>query len=113
MLHRFLSNNRDELIARCRAKVGARSKLRRGAELPHGMSLFIDQLIAALRIEQTATPMESRRISGPAGGQPVSSVMGNSAAVHARELMRNGYTVDEVVHDYGDLCQAVTDLAFE
>ena len=24
-----------------------------------------------------------------------------------------GYTVDQVVHDYGDLCQAITDLAFE
>lgn len=23
------------------------------------------------------------------------------------------YTFDQVVHDYGDLCQAVTDLAFE
>lgn len=27
--------------------------------------------------------------------------------------MRHGYTVEEVVHDYGDLCQAITDLAFE
>ena len=24
-----------------------------------------------------------------------------------------GYTADQVVHDYGDLCQAITDLAFE
>ena len=113
MLHRFLTANRAELIARCRAKVSARSVLRRSAELPHGISLFLDQLIEALRIEQTSRPMESRRISGPAGGQLVSSVMGESAAEHARELLRNGYTVDEVVHDYGDLCQAVTDLAFE
>lgn len=57
--------------------------------------------------------MESRRITGPAGGQPVASVMGSSAALHARELLRSGYTVNEVVHDYGDLCQAVTSLAFE
>lgn len=27
--------------------------------------------------------------------------------------MHLGYTVDQVVHDYGDLCQAITDLAFE
>lgn len=27
--------------------------------------------------------------------------------------MALGYTVDQVVHDYGDLCQAITDLAIE
>jgi signal transduction histidine kinase len=27
--------------------------------------------------------------------------------------MLHGFTVDQVVHDYGDLCQAITDLAFE
>jgi signal transduction histidine kinase len=29
------------------------------------------------------------------------------------ELLQHGFTVDQVVHDYGDLCQAITDLAFE
>jgi hypothetical protein len=28
-------------------------------------------------------------------------------------LLRLGYTVDQVVHDYGDVCQAVTELAGE
>ena len=27
--------------------------------------------------------------------------------------MRRGFTVEQVVHDYGDLCQSITDLAFE
>jgi len=35
------------------------------------------------------------------------------AAQHGRELLQHGYTVDQVVHGYGDLCQAITDLAFE
>lgn len=35
------------------------------------------------------------------------------AAQHGGELMRRGFTVEQVVHDYGDLCQAITDLAFE
>jgi signal transduction histidine kinase len=39
--------------------------------------------------------------------------MGETAAEHGRELLQHGYTVEEVVHDYGDLCQSVTDLAFE
>jgi hypothetical protein len=28
-------------------------------------------------------------------------------------LLQLGFTVDQVVHDYGDLCQAITELAFE
>jgi hypothetical protein len=27
--------------------------------------------------------------------------------------LAGGYTIEEVVHDYGDLCQSVTSLAFE
>ena len=57
--------------------------------------------------------MRSRKVSGPAGGALSLSEMGETAAQHGRELLQHGFTVDEVVHDYGDLCQAVTDLAFE
>jgi hypothetical protein len=31
--------------------------------------------------------------------------------LHGAELRRLGYNVDQVVHDYGDVCQAVTELA--
>lgn len=31
-----------------------------------------------------------------------------TAARHGRELLENGFTVDQVVHEYGDLCQAIT-----
>jgi signal transduction histidine kinase len=39
--------------------------------------------------------------------------MGASAARHGRELSQQGYTVEQVVRDYGDLCQAITDAAFQ
>lgn len=39
--------------------------------------------------------------------------MGTSAAAHGKQLLTLGFTVDQVVHDYGDLCQAITDLAVE
>ena len=32
---------------------------------------------------------------------------------HGNDLLRKGFTVSEVIHDYGDLCQAVTDMAVE
>jgi hypothetical protein len=58
--------------------------------------------------------MRSRKVSGPSGGgTPVLSEIGVAAARHGRELLRRGFTVDQVVHDYGDLCQAITEVAFE
>jgi signal transduction histidine kinase len=115
MMHEFLSTNRKELIERCRAKVAQRAAPEATKdELDHGIAHFLDQLIETLKVEQTAEPMQSRRISGPSGGaKPGSSEMGDVAAKHGRELLQHGFTVDQVVHDYGDLCQSITDLAFE
>ena len=114
MMHEFLSNNRDDLIERCRLKVAHRAA--RGAtaqQLQNGVPLFLDQLILTLRIEQTREPMESRKISGPSGGEASFSAIGTSAAQHGQQLLELGFSVDQVVHDYGDLCQAITDLAYE
>lgn len=33
--------------------------------------------------------------------------------MHGKELLEQGYTVEQVVHDYGDICQAITELAQE
>jgi signal transduction histidine kinase len=114
-MYEFLIANREELIARCRTKVAARARhgeIQR--ELIHGITPFLEQLIKTLQVEQTAQPMNSRKVSGPSGGgKPALSEMGETAAEHGRELLQHGYTVEEVVHDYGDLCQSITDLAFE
>jgi signal transduction histidine kinase len=114
MLHEFLTSNRGELIDRCRAKVGRRSAPKAtDDELTHGIPLFLDQLIKTLEVEQTLAPMRSREVSGASGGGGAPGEIGNAATIHGRELLQHGYTVDQVVHDYGDLCQAITDLAFE
>ena len=113
VLHDFLTANRDDLTDRCRLKVAQRRAPKATAiELEHGIPLFLDQLIKTLRVEQGAAPMQSRRVSGPSGGGGTSEI-GETAARHGLELLQHGFTVDQVVHDYGDLCQAITDLAFE
>lgn len=114
-MHEFLTEHRDELIARCRAKVERRSSPEASAkENAHGVPLFLDQLIKTLQVEQSSQPFLSHIVSGPAGGgAPTLSELGETAARHGRELMDRGFTVEQVVHDYGDLCQAITDLAFD
>jgi signal transduction histidine kinase len=97
MLHEFLTENRSEIIARCRAKVTTRrSPPPTDVELDHGVPLFLEQLIDTLRRELRSSPE-----------------IGESATKHGNELLLRGFTVDQVVHDYGDVCQAVTELAGE
>jgi hypothetical protein len=65
----FLSNNRDELIARCKAKVAQRPKRAATAEqLANGIPLFLQQLTRTLEAEEQGNVAEGVRISGPAGG---------------------------------------------
>jgi len=115
MMHAFLTNNHLDLIARCKAKLAARPL--RGAseaQLSNGIPMFLDQLIRTLRAEEAGAYEESLGISGGTGGDALAlSEIGVSAAAHGASLLGLGYTVDQVVHDYGDLCQAITDLAFE
>ena len=114
MLHEFLTTNKADLIERCQLKVAKRIAPKLASqELAHGIPRFLDQLIKTLEVEQTSEPMRSRRVSGPAGGGAVVSEIAATAALHGRELSEQGFTVDQVVHDYGDLCQAIADLAFE
>ncbi|MDB4964903.1 MAG: histidine kinase, gyrase and HSP90-like ATPase family protein [Myxococcales bacterium] len=126
MLHEFLTDHRDELVTRCRAKVAKRRVPRpTDMELDHGVPQFLEQLIRTLQVEermtlgiseQVAGASERGRISGspdPASDPPAPSEMSTSATKHGNELLGRGFTVDQVVHDYGDLCQSVTELALE
>jgi signal transduction histidine kinase len=114
MMHEFLTNNRAELTARCRVKVsGRKGRSATEVQLADGVPLFLDQLIRTLWIEQGSHPVDSREVSGPAGGGAALSEVGLSAAQHGKDLLAMGLTVDQVVHDYGDLCQSITDLAVE
>ena len=97
MLHDFITENREEIIDRCRLKLAGRAAPRTTpAELKNGVPLFLDQLAEILRLH-TASSLGVRQ----------------SAALHGDELQRMGFTVGQVVHDYGDICQSITELALE
>jgi hypothetical protein len=101
MLQRFLSAHRDEILARTKAKVSSRpwpSSSTQGLE--NGIPLFLTQLSETLRLEAGSVPFPDASI-------------GSTASKHGGELLAMGYTVSQVVHDYGDVCQAITELAVE
>jgi signal transduction histidine kinase len=101
MLHEFITTNRDQIIARTRAKLTDRPwPLASTSELEHGVPLFLSQLSETLRLETTPTPFSEK-------------VMGASATKHGGELRALGFNISQVVHDYGDICQAITDIAVE
>jgi hypothetical protein len=109
MLHEFLTSNRQLLISRCREKVAKRFEpSETQATIDHGVPLFLQQLVETLREEQN-TDFRSVE-SEPA---PAPTEIGRAAALHGAELLRQGFSVDQVVHDYGDVCQSVTALAVE
>ena len=111
MLHEFLHENTAELIARCRSKVALRpSPPVTAQEMQHGIPLFLQQLIETLRLERLPAAVS---IAGRRAARALPAQIGTSATKHGHELLRNGFTVNQVVHDYGDLCQAVTELAAE
>ncbi|MCM2255747.1 MAG: HAMP domain-containing histidine kinase [Vicinamibacteria bacterium] len=97
MLHEFLTANTAEIIARTRFKIAARtSPVPTEAELKNGVPLFLTQLIDRLRLATTN-----------------SDAIEQSAGHHGGELAAMGFSVSQVVHGYGDICQAITQLAEE
>ena len=101
MLHEFIALNRDDIVARTRDRVRSRPwpSISHG-EIEYGVPLFLTQLTDTLRLEATATPFSSDAI-------------GVAATQHGAELLAAGFSVSQVVHDYGDICQAITEFAIE
>jgi hypothetical protein len=110
-LEAFLSDNRAEIIKRTRAKVASRSSPQTNAiELEQGVPMFLSQLSVTLK----------ETVAGKDGNDEASTqspsrtpAISRSAAEHGLSLLKFGFTIDQVVHDYGDICQAITELAEE
>jgi signal transduction histidine kinase len=116
MLHQFLTDNQQELIVRCQLNAALRPPPTISNEaLSHGVPLFLAQLIRMLSTEQSQQVRSSTKPGDATAAHDaiVASEMDVSATLHGAELLQHGFTVDQVVHAYGDLCQAITGLAFE
>jgi signal transduction histidine kinase len=99
MLYEFIARNRDEIISLTRERVQGRAwPSVSSRELEHGVPLFLTQLSETLRLKATAAPFSSDAI-------------GSAAARHGAELLTAGFSVTQVVQDYGDICEAITEVA--
>jgi hypothetical protein len=58
--------------------------------------MFLDQLVTELRF-------------GPSPNPEITT----TSIEHGRDLLRQGYTISQLVHGYGDVCQSVTELAIQ
>lgn len=97
MLSEFLITNREEILRRTRARVATRAAPQpTDAELAVGIPHFLDELITTL-----------------GSGTDRSVEMNRDATLHGERSQELGFSVAQVVHDYGDLCQSITQLAME
>ncbi|MEO8179717.1 MAG: hypothetical protein ABI895_12860 [Deltaproteobacteria bacterium] len=95
MLEQLLTTHREEIIARMRARVAARSVPRPpDAALDDGIPTLLDQLSQIHSASRT-------------------HAANANAARYGGELLRMGFSISQVVYGYGDVCQALAELALE
>jgi len=98
MLFDFIALHRDVLVGRARDKLRQRvAPQPTEHEITSGVPLFLDHFSARLRRSETFEVGE----------------IGVSATLHGAASFEAGFTIGQVVHGYGDICQAVTELADE
>jgi len=103
MLHKFLEEHKSDIIQLCRKKVAADDGSKATSELlEQGLPIFFGELIGVLR--RTATTGQKDAVSK-------SVIEPGNAAAHGKESLRLGYTISQVVHSYGAVCQSVTEYA--
>jgi len=101
MLDEFLVTNREAILANARERVAARQSPKpTDAELANGIPVFLDQLGDALRLASSSGGVAHDEIRA-------------SATRHGSDLLHQGLTIAQVVHDYGDVCQTITEMAID
>jgi hypothetical protein len=97
MLHEFILTNRREILRGAQSRAALRSvDIGVGEEQKRWLPLFLDELVGTLRDHKYSTPK-----------------LEDHAAHHGRNRFAAGFSVTDVVRDYGDVCQVVTGLAIE
>jgi signal transduction histidine kinase len=125
-LREFLKDNEKAILTSTEEKSlllagsGASSQ-----QLKRGLPIFFNQLLDILQHDpavpaRTAVDAEKMVEAAYAADEPAIAVaagrhqeaaVARSAGAHGTELQKLGYTLSHVVHEYGAICQAITELA--
>jgi signal transduction histidine kinase len=101
MLHDFVAANRDAILGRTRPPGASRTSPSPSAtELANGIPVFLHQLVDALRLARSSEVIDHEHLR-------------ESARRHSHDLLRRGLPIAQLVNDYGDVFQAITELAVE
>lgn len=101
-LHDFLLNHEKEVIELTGKLILQRAGVRPSSDqLKQALPIFYHQLINVFKDAKNRVGSKDEEAFSDAG------------AIHGMELFRLGYTISNVVHSYGAICQAITELAIE
>lgn len=98
MLCQFLNTHHEKILTRSKEKaVSRRAPRATDEEIIRGIPIFFLQLV-----EQLCD-----------GGASDNVALNLAATAYGKNSLADGFTIGEVVHAYGDICQAVTEVATE
>lgn len=101
-LFQFLTEHEKEIIQLCRDKVSDNSESKpTSALLDQGLPVFYKELIEVLK-RTTGAPVNADHFKN--------NTLKDSASEHGKESLRLGYTISQVVHAYGAVCQSITEF---
>jgi signal transduction histidine kinase len=124
----FLKTNERAIHARIEEKSAALTGVRPLSEVPkNGLPIFFKQLLHVLEHAPTevvhlevdkagmvkAANDSDEAAIAVAAGHPYDVEVATSAGAYGKELQHLGYTLSHVVHEYGAICQAITEIAIE
>ncbi len=127
MLHDFLLENEKEILALTEKNSLLLAGVRQSSDqLKKGLPIFYRQLVTVLRTASLKYPQTNQKDDvamaeaaqrsdepgvAQASAYPDDAQVAESAGAHGVELLRLGYTLSHVVHAYGAICQAITEIA--
>ncbi len=98
-LFQFLEANRSEILRNVEQRLTTTNAKGTAAEIMESLPELFDDLVAALR-DEAGLARET---------EPTSPE--KSATSHGAQRLRLGFSISELVHDYGSICFEITELA--
>ena len=113
-LYEFLVGHEAEILAFAEAKIRAQAgALDSSLRLREAMPDFYQHLLSVLALSPQLLAGEEPGSSRSNASQRDKDALSETARGHGEEMLRLGYTLSQVVHSYGALCQAITELAVQ